>query len=398
MRIFFFLVAALLLEAAAAFSPTRCRTLACVVQREMSMQAQRDMSLQAMPSMPKVAKMGMGFISSISAHLGDLEGKGSPNQQQQQQTAASASALFAAPSSIIQGEIQKRRAAFGLNSFTALRSTAMAYAADVRGVGAAAVASGKLNLQKAKKLSSLLESILFKPLNAIVGFLKGLFGGSSDSASSSSSKASSGKAPDAWRWPPNISEPPSPKRKVSITDLSDSELRGKRVLVRCDLNVPLEKGVITDDTRIRGSIATIKYLVSKGAKVLLTSHLGRPKGGYEAKFSLAPVAPRLSELLGQEVQQDFARCEPADGGRGTVGHPGDGHGTIGIHAFDPNSGDVVSSHPERGGHQLVGLGIVEPGSGTELGFHRSGTQSRHRHPIGAQFDAQRMGVGEHEGL
>lgn len=73
------------------------------------------------------------------------------------------------------------------------------------------------------------------------------------------------------------------------------------MLVRCDLNVPLDKGVITDDTRIRGSIPTIKYLVSKGAKVLLSSHLGRPKGGYEAKFSLAPITPRLSELLGQKV-------------------------------------------------------------------------------------------------
>jgi len=73
------------------------------------------------------------------------------------------------------------------------------------------------------------------------------------------------------------------------------------VLVRCDLNVPLKEGVITDDTRIRGSIPTIEYLVSKGAKVLLSSHLGRPKDGPEPKFSLAPVAPRLSELLGQDV-------------------------------------------------------------------------------------------------
>jgi phosphoglycerate kinase len=68
--------------------------------------------------------------------------------------------------------------------------------------------------------------------------------------------------------------------------------------------VPLEKGTnkITDDTRIRGAIPTIKYLSEKGAKVLLSSHLGRPKGGYEAKFSLAPVTPRLSELLGKKVQ------------------------------------------------------------------------------------------------
>lgn len=89
--------------------------------------------------------------------------------------------------------------------------------------------------------------------------------------------------------------------KKSVGDLTEADLKGKRVLVRCDLNVPLEKGVITDDTRIRGSIPTIKYLQSKGAKVLLSSHLGRPKGGYEAKFSLAPIAPRLAELLGTKV-------------------------------------------------------------------------------------------------
>ena len=73
------------------------------------------------------------------------------------------------------------------------------------------------------------------------------------------------------------------------------------MFVRADFNVPLEKGKITDDTRIRGAIPTIKYLTSKGAKVLLSSHLGRPKGGYEAKFSLAPITGRLSELLGQQV-------------------------------------------------------------------------------------------------
>jgi len=91
--------------------------------------------------------------------------------------------------------------------------------------------------------------------------------------------------------------------KKSVGDLSDAELKGKRVLVRCDLNVPLTKDTlqVTDDTRIRGSMPTIEYLVKKGAKVILTSHLGRPKGGYEKKFSLAPVVPRLSELLGKPV-------------------------------------------------------------------------------------------------
>jgi len=89
--------------------------------------------------------------------------------------------------------------------------------------------------------------------------------------------------------------------KKSVGDLSDADLKGKRVLVRCDLNVPLDGKTITDDTRIRASIPTIKYLTEKGAKVLLSSHLGRPKEGPEDKFSLAPVAPRLSELLGKDV-------------------------------------------------------------------------------------------------
>merc|ERR1711998_816524 len=76
---------------------------------------------------------------------------------------------------------------------------------------------------------------------------------------------------------------------------------GKKVLVRCDLNVPLDGKTITDDTRIRASVPTVKYLMDNGAKVLLSSHLGRPKSGPEDKFSLGPVAPRLSELLGTEV-------------------------------------------------------------------------------------------------
>jgi len=89
--------------------------------------------------------------------------------------------------------------------------------------------------------------------------------------------------------------------KKSVGDLSDDELKGKRVLVRCDLNVPLDGKTITDDTRIRASIPTVKYLTEKGAKVLLSSHLGRPKNGPEDKFSHGPVAPRLSELLGKDV-------------------------------------------------------------------------------------------------
>merc|ERR1719486_1583144 len=89
--------------------------------------------------------------------------------------------------------------------------------------------------------------------------------------------------------------------KKSVGDLSGDDLKGKKVLVRCDLNVPLDGKTITDDTRIRASVPTVKYLMEKGAKVLLSSHLGRPKDGPEDKFSLAPVAPRLSELLGKDV-------------------------------------------------------------------------------------------------
>jgi len=90
--------------------------------------------------------------------------------------------------------------------------------------------------------------------------------------------------------------------KKSVGDLSDAELKGKKVLVRCDLNVPLDGKTITDDTRVRASIPTVKYLLEKGARVALSSHLGRPKNGPEDKFSLSAVAPRLTELLGQECK------------------------------------------------------------------------------------------------
>jgi phosphoglycerate kinase len=78
-------------------------------------------------------------------------------------------------------------------------------------------------------------------------------------------------------------------------------LTGKVVLVRCDLNVPLKDGVITDDGRVRASLPTINLLVNAGARVVIISHLGRPEGTPEAKYSLAPVAQRLSELLGKGV-------------------------------------------------------------------------------------------------
>lgn len=87
--------------------------------------------------------------------------------------------------------------------------------------------------------------------------------------------------------------------KKSVRDLTD--LAGKRVFVRVDFNVPLENGVITDDTRIRETLPTINYLVERGAKVILASHLGRPKGQVVESMRLTPAAQRLSELLGKPV-------------------------------------------------------------------------------------------------
>ena len=79
------------------------------------------------------------------------------------------------------------------------------------------------------------------------------------------------------------------------------DVRGKKVLVRCDFNVPMKEGVITNDNRIVAALPTIKKLVENGGRVILCSHLGKPKNGPEEKFSLAPVAVRLSELLGKNV-------------------------------------------------------------------------------------------------
>lgn len=83
--------------------------------------------------------------------------------------------------------------------------------------------------------------------------------------------------------------------------IEDINVAGKKVLVRCDFNVPLQDGVITDENRLVGALPTIKYLIGQGAKVILCSHLGKPKGEAKPELSLAPVAKRLSEMLGQEV-------------------------------------------------------------------------------------------------
>lgn len=87
--------------------------------------------------------------------------------------------------------------------------------------------------------------------------------------------------------------------KLSIRDL---DVSSKEVLMRVDFNVPLKDGAITDDTRIQAAVPSIKHLLAGGAKLVLCSHLGRPKGGPDAKYSLAPTATRLAEILGQPVQ------------------------------------------------------------------------------------------------
>ncbi len=94
----------------------------------------------------------------------------------------------------------------------------------------------------------------------------------------------------------------------TLDDLTD--LEGKRVLVRVDFNVPLADGAVADDTRIRAALPTIEWLRSKGASLVLTSHLGRPKEGPDPKYSLAPVAARLSELLGVDVKMAPAVVGP----------------------------------------------------------------------------------------
>src|SRR5258708_37398938 len=86
--------------------------------------------------------------------------------------------------------------------------------------------------------------------------------------------------------------------KLSIKDL---DLKGKRVFIRVDLNVPIKDGKVDDDTRIRAALPTVRYALENEARVILASHLGRPKGQSVEKYSLRPVAEHLSTLLGQPV-------------------------------------------------------------------------------------------------
>ena len=123
------------------------------------------------------------------------------------------------------------------------------------------------------------------------------------------------------------------------------EVSGKRVLVRSDLNVPLDGARITDDGRIRASVPTIRALADAGARVVVTAHLGRPKGEPEERYSLRPVAVRLGELLGRDVA--FATDTVGDSARETVEGLEDGQVAV-LENVRFNAGETSKDDGERG--------------------------------------------------
>ncbi|WP_068421305.1 phosphoglycerate kinase [Janibacter terrae] len=129
----------------------------------------------------------------------------------------------------------------------------------------------------------------------------------------------------------------------TLADLGD--LRGKRVLVRSDLNVPIDGTSITDDGRIRASLPTITRLVEAGARVVVTAHLGRPKGAPDAQYSLAPVATRLGELLGADVA--FATDTVGESARSVVAGLEDGQVAL-LENLRFNPGETSKDAAERG--------------------------------------------------
>ncbi len=141
----------------------------------------------------------------------------------------------------------------------------------------------------------------------------------------------------------------------TIDDLGD--LRGKRVLVRSDFNVPLDGTTITDDGRIRAALPTLKRLVEAGAKVIVTAHLGRPKGTVDPAFSLAPVAERLGELLGAPVT--LAPDTIGDGAKAAAGELGDGQVLL-LENIRFDARETSKDDAERDGlaRELAGLADV----------------------------------------
>jgi phosphoglycerate kinase len=149
-------------------------------------------------------------------------------------------------------------------------------------------------------------------------------------------------------------------RLRTLADLGD--LRGKRVLVRSDLNVPLDGSTITDDGRIRASAPTIADLADRGARVVVCAHLGRPKGQPVDRYSLAPVAGRLAEVLGRPVE--FATDTVGDSARAAVDGLGDGDIAL-LENLRFNPGEESLDDEERGAFadQLAGLADVYVGDG-----------------------------------
>ena len=128
----------------------------------------------------------------------------------------------------------------------------------------------------------------------------------------------------------------------SISDLGD--LRGKTVLLRSDLNVPLDGTTITDDGRVRASVPTISALAEAGARVVVCAHLGRPKGAPEAKYSLTPVVDRLAELLGRPVT--FAQDTVGESAKAAVAGMADGDVVL-LENLRFNPGETSKDDAER---------------------------------------------------
>ncbi|MEU2285029.1 phosphoglycerate kinase [Streptomyces sp. NPDC013178] len=148
----------------------------------------------------------------------------------------------------------------------------------------------------------------------------------------------------------------------TIDELLSEGVAGKRVFVRADLNVPLADGTITDDGRIRAVLPTVKALADAGAKVVVASHLGRPKGAPDPAFSLAPAASRLGELLGSAVA--FATDTVGESARATVAGLNDGQVAV-IENLRFNAGETAKDDAERGAFadQLAELADLYVGDG-----------------------------------
>jgi phosphoglycerate kinase len=130
-----------------------------------------------------------------------------------------------------------------------------------------------------------------------------------------------------------------------VRSAKELDVAGKRVLVRSDLNVPIEDGAVTDDGRIRASLPLLRDLTGRGARVVVVAHLGRPKGAPDPKYSLAPVAARLQELLGRPIR--LARDVVGESARDMVGELADGHvGVLENVRFEP--GETSKDDAERG--------------------------------------------------